>query len=154
MIFLLVFMIAAAVVGFFVANAQQMFPILLVTIACGAVSGFHSLVSSGTVSKQIHNEKDTLPIAYGSMLLESLAAVISLICAGEVFAEGALPAGTPPQIFARVVAGFLAKAGIPTLASKTIITLAISAFALTSLDSVARIGRLSFQELFMDSSTA
>lgn len=165
--FLLVFMIAAAVVGIFVANptinlpafsgfvvnGQQMFPILFVTIACGAVSGFHSLVSSGTASKQIRNEKDMLPIAYGAMLLESLVAVISLICAGAVFANGALPSGTPPQIFAMAVAGFLAKAGIPTLASNTIITLAISAFALTSLDSVARIGRLSFQELFMDSST-
>ncbi len=165
--FLLVFMIAAAVVGIFVANptinlpafsgfvvnGQQMFPILFVTIACGAVSGFHSLVSSGTASKQIRNEKDMLPIAYGAMLLESLVAVIALICAGAVFSDGALPAGTPPQIFAMAVAGFLAKTGIPTLASNTIITLAISAFALTSLDSVARIGRLCFQELFMDSST-
>lgn len=165
--FLLVFMIAAAVVGIFVANptinlpafsgfvvnGQQMFPILFVTIACGAVSGFHSLVSSGTASKQIRNEKDMLPIAYGAMLLESLVAVISLICAGAVFSNGALPSGTPPQIFAMAVAGFLSKTGIPTLASNTIITLAISAFALTSLDSVARIGRLSFQELFMDSST-
>jgi carbon starvation protein len=165
--FLLVFMVLAAVVGIFIANptinlpaftsitvnGQNMFPILFVTIACGAVSGFHSLVSSGTSSKQIQNEKGMLPVAYGAMLLESLVAVIALICAGAVASNGVLPKGTPPQIFSMAVAGFLTKVGIPALASNTIMTLAISAFALTSLDSVARIGRLAFQELFMDSST-
>jgi carbon starvation protein len=165
--FLLVFMVLAAVVGIFIANptinlpaftsitvnGQNMFPILFVTIACGAVSGFHSLVSSGTSSKQIQNEKSMLPVAYGAMLLESLVAVIALICAGAVASNGVLPKGTPPQIFSMAVAGFLTKVGIPSLASNTIMTLAISAFALTSLDSVARIGRLAFQELFMDSST-
>jgi carbon starvation protein len=165
--FLLVFMVLAAVIGIFIANptinlpaftsfnvnGQNMFPILFVTIACGAVSGFHSLVSSGTSSKQIQNENGMLPVAYGAMLLESLVAVIALICAGAVASNGVLPKGTPPQIFSMAVAGFLTKVGIPSLASNTIMTLAISAFALTSLDSVARIGRLSFQELFMDSST-
>jgi carbon starvation protein len=165
--FLLVFMIIAAVVGIFVANpsislpafsgfnidGQNMFPILFVTIACGAVSGFHSLVSSGTSSKQIQNEQSMLPVTYGAMLLESLVAVIALICAGAVASNGTLPAGTPPQIFSMAVAGFLEKVGIPSLTSNTIMTLAISAFALTSLDSVARIGRLSFQEIFLDSTT-
>ncbi|MFA6845107.1 MAG: carbon starvation protein A [Sphaerochaetaceae bacterium] len=163
--FLLIFMIAAAVVGIFVYNPQMelasfngfvvngngMFPFLFVTIACGAVSGFHSLVSSADSSKQIKNEKDMLPIAFGSMLVESLLAVISLICVGAMAKGGVMPKGTPPIIFANAVAMFLAKLGVPSAASNTIITLAISAFALTSLDSVARVGRLSFQEMFQDS---
>jgi carbon starvation protein len=165
--FLLVFMMLAAMVGIFIANptihlpaflgftigGQHLFPILFVTVACGAVSGFHSLISSETSSKQIRNEKDMLPVTFGAMLVECLLAIIALICAGAVASQGVLPAGTPPQIFALAVASFLTKAGIPSLASTTIITLAISAFALTSLDSVARVGRLSFQELFLDNST-
>lgn len=161
-------MILAAVVGVFVANPQinlpaftsfnvdgnYLFPILFVTIACGAVSGFHSLVSSGTASKQIKNEKDMLPVSFGSMLLESMLAVIALIAVasfatGEASAQGL---ETPAQIFAGAVAGFLTKMGLPSDVIFTLITLSISAFALTSLDSVARVGRLSFQELFLDDS--
>ena len=166
--YLLIFMIAAAVIGIVIANPEvkmnafngfyiegmgSMFPILFVTIACGAVSGFHSLVSSGTSSKQIKNEKNMLPVSFGSMLLESLLAVIALIVvasfAGGV--AGAKEAGftTPSLIFAGGIAGFLEKLGLPNTVVFTLINLAVSAFALTSLDSVARIGRLSFQELFL-----
>lgn len=137
----------------FVVGGQPMFPILFVTIACGAVSGFHSLVSSGTASKQIKNEKDMLPVGYGAMLMESLLAVVSLIAVGSVAVNGFAPAGTPQQIFSSAIAGFLEVLKIPYSASFTIISLAVSAFALTSLDSVARIGRLSFQEFFQDSAT-
>ncbi len=165
--FLLVTMMVGAVVGILVArpsmnlpaftgfnvNGLSMFPFLFVTIACGAVSGFHSLVSSGTSSKQISNEKDMLPISFGAMLLESLLAVISLIAVGALAINGALPQGTPPAVFAAAISSFLGTLGIPKLTAYTIITLAVSAFALTSLDSVARVGRLAFQELFMDSST-
>lgn len=163
--FLLVAMMIGAVVGIFIArpsmnlpaftgftvNGLPMFPFLFVTIACGAVSGFHSLVSSGTSSKQISNEKDILPVSFGAMLLESLLAVISLIAVGALAMNGALPQGTPPAIFAAAISGFLKTLGIPELTAYTIITLAVSAFALTSLDSVARVGRLAFQELFTDS---
>ena len=166
--YLLVAMIVAAVIGVFIANPQvklpafvgfevdgnYLFPILFVTIACGAVSGFHSLVSSGTASKQIKNEKDMLPVSFGAMLLESMLAVIALIAvasfvSGEAAAQGW---NTPAQVFAGAVSGFLTKLGLPSDIVYTLITLSISAFALTSLDSVARVGRLSFQELFLDDS--
>lgn len=166
--YLLVAMIVAAVIGVFVANPQinlpafvgfevdgsYLFPILFVTIACGAVSGFHSLVSSGTASKQIKNEKDMLPVSFGSMLLESMLAVIALIAVAS-FASGEAAAqgwNTPAQVFAGAVSGFLTALNLPSDIVYTLITLSISAFALTSLDSVARVGRLSFQELFLDDS--
>lgn len=131
---------------------SYLFPTLFVTIACGAVSGFHSLVSSGTASKQIKNEKNMLPVSFGAMLLESFLAVVALICAGFLATNNGLPAGTPPQLFATAIATFLAKLGLSKSAAFTLITLAISAFALTSVDSVARVGRLSLQEFFTDDS--
>lgn len=167
--YLLVFMIVAAAVGIIVVNPTiqapaftgfynekmgSMFPILFVTVACGAVSGFHSLVSSGTSSKQIKNEKDMLPVSFGGMLMEGLLAVIALIAGASFVAGQAAELGytTPPQIFAGGVAGFLETIGMPHDLVFTLINLSVSSFALTSLDSVARIGRLSFQELFLDES--
>ncbi len=164
--YLLIFMIIAAIAGVFVSNPScnmpvftgfastggNLFPILFVTIACGAVSGFHSLVSSGTASKQIKSEKAMLPVSYGAMLLESMLAILALVAVAS-FANGeAAAAGltTQPQIFAGAIANFLTKIGLPYDLVFTLITLSVSAFALTSLDSVARIGRLSFQELFTD----
>lgn len=164
--YLLIFMIVGAVVGIFVANpacnleafngfvvnGQYLFPILFVTVACGAVSGFHSLVSSGTASKQIKSEKNMLPVSFGAMLMECMLAVIALVAVasfgqGEAAAQGLL---TQPQIFAGAIANFLSVAGLPHSLVFTLINLAVSAFALTSLDSVARIGRISFEEFFMD----
>lgn len=164
--YLLIFMIVGAVVGVFAANpscnleafngfnvdGQYLFPILFVTIACGAVSGFHSLVSSGTASKQIKNEKNMLPVSFGAMLMESMLAIIALIAVasfakGEAAAQGLT---TQPQIFAGAIANFMSALGLPHSLVYTLINLAVSAFALTSLDSVARVGRLSFQEFFMD----
>ncbi len=134
-------------------SVSYLFPTLFVTIACGAVSGFHSLVSSGTASKQIKNEKAMLPVSFGAMLLESFLAVIALVCVGFAATSTGLPEGTPAQVFASSIATFLTKIGLPESISYTLITLAVSAFALTSLDSVARVGRLSFQELFIDADT-
>lgn len=167
--YLLIFMIAAAIVGVFVANPEcnlqaftsfnvdgsYLFPMLFVTIACGAVSGFHSLVSSGTASKQIKTEKAMLPVSYGSMLLECMLAVLALVAvssfaSGEAAAQGLT---TQPQIFAGAIANFLSVIGLPYNLIFTLINLAVSAFALTSLDSVARIARISFQEFFMDGDT-
>lgn len=164
--YLLIFMIGAAVIGVFVANpscnlqavtsfnvdGKSMFPILFVTIACGAVSGFHSLVSSGTASKQIKNEKNMLPVSYGAMLLESMLAVLALIAVasfaeGEAASQGLL---TQPQIFAGAIANFLSVIGLPHDLIFTLINLSVSAFALTSLDSVARVARISFQEFFLE----
>ena len=134
--------------GFQVGNSS-LFPTLFVTIACGAVSGFHSLVSSGTSSKIIANEKDMLKVGYGAMVLESLLAVVALCVAGAAAsADGTAAVGTPFQIFSAGVAGFLKMFGIHAFAAQCFMTMCVSALALTSLDSVARIGRMSFQELF------
>ena len=135
--------------GFNNAKLGTMFPILFVTVACGAVSGFHSLVSSGTSSKTVANEKDMLKVGYGAMILESLLAVISLCVAGAAAAaDGTAATGTPFQIFSRGVAGFFEMFGVPVHFATVFMTMCVSALALTSLDAVARIGRMSFQELF------
>ena len=157
-------MILGAVIGLLVAHPKMnlpaftgfhndtlgdMFPILFVTVACGAVSGFHSLVSSGTSSKTISNEKDMLKVGYGAMILESLLAILALCVAGAAAAaDGTAASGTPFQIFSSGVAGFFEMFGIPVYAAQCFMTMCVSALALTSLDSVARIGRMSFQELF------
>lgn len=135
--------------GFHNEKSGDLFPILFVTVACGAVSGFHSLVSSGTSSKAITNEKDMPKVGFGAMLLESLLAVLALCVAGAAAsADGTPAAGTPFAIFSSGVAGFLEMFGIPVYAAQCFMTMCVSALALTSLDSVARIGRMSFQELF------
>ena len=132
----------------FVVNGQPLFPILFITIACGAVSGFHSLVSSGTSSKTVSNEKDMLFIGYGSMLIESILAVVSLIVVGAAATGGVMPKGTPFQIFAGAVGGFMGMFGLSAHVATCVITMCVSALALTTLDSVGRIGRMCFQELF------
>ena len=138
-----------AFTGFHNEGLGDLFPILFVTVACGAVSGFHSLVSSGTSSKTIANEKDMLKVGYGAMVLESLLAVIALCVAGAAAAaDGTAASGTPFQIFSAGVAGFLEMFGIPVYVAQCFMTMCVSALALSTLDSVARIGRMSFQELF------
>ena len=135
--------------GFNNASLGTMFPILFVTVACGAVSGFHSLVSSGTSSKTVENEKDMLKVGYGAMVLESFLAVIALCVAGAAAAADGTPAtGTPFQIFSRGVAGFFEMFGIPAHLATVFMTMCVSALALTSLDAVSRIARMAFQELF------
>lgn len=135
--------------GFTNEKLGTMFPILFVTVACGAVSGFHSLVSSGTSSKTIANEKDMLKVGYGAMILESVLAVLALCVAGAAAAKDGTPAdGTPFQIFSRGVAGFFEKMGMPVQVATVFMTMCVSALALTTLDAVARIGKMSFQEIF------
>ena len=162
--FMFIGMIAGAAVGLLVAHPSMnlpvftgfnngklgtMFPILFVTVACGAVSGFHSLVSSGTSSKTVENEKDMLKVGYGAMVLESLLAVLALCVAGAAAAADGTPAaGTPFQVFSTGVAGFFEMFGVPVYAATVFMTMCVSALALTNLDAVARIGRMSFQELF------
>ena len=162
--FMFIGMIAGAVLGLLVAHPTMnlkvytgfnneslgtLFPILFVTVACGAVSGFHSLVSSGTSSKTIDNERDMPKVGYGAMVLESLLAVLALCVAGAAAAADGTPAaGTPFQIFSTGVAGFFEMFGVPVYVAQCFMTMCVSALALTSLDAVARIGRMSFQELF------
>lgn len=160
--FLLISMIIGAVLGVVVAhptmnlpafsgfnvNGKMLFPTLFITIACGAVSGFHSLVSSGTSSKTVSNEKDMLMVGYGAMMVESLLGVIALVVVGAAAVDGKLPTGTPFAIFSSSVANFLSLLGIRQDIAMCFMTMCVSALALTSLDSVARIGRMSFQELF------
>ena len=137
--------------GFSITGAtgtSTLFPTLFVTIACGAVSGFHSLVSSGTSSKTVSNEKDMPMIGYGAMVVESLLGIVALVVVGAVAVNGSAPEGTPFAIFSTGVAGFLEKFGVPVRVATVFMTMCVSALALTSLDSVARIGRMSFQELF------
>ncbi|GHU62641.1 hypothetical protein FACS189445_5740 [Spirochaetia bacterium] len=105
-------------------------------------------MATGAASKQITNEKHMLPISYGAMLVETLVAVLALIAVGALARGGELPQGTPPVIFATAVSAFLSQLGLPVQVSFTIVSLAISSFVLTTLDTVARLGRLSFQELF------
>lgn len=170
--FMLLGMIIGAVVGVLVAHPSMqlnafngfsvvdaagaksyLFPTLFVTIACGAVSGFHSLVSSGTSSKTISNEKDMPMVGYGAMVVESLLGVVALVVVGAVAVNGTKPDGTPFAIFSSGVAGFLEKLGVPNHVATVFMTMCVSALALTSLDSVARIGRMSFQELFYGDTT-
>lgn len=170
--FLLYFMIAAAIIGIigatfvngglaiqtpafvgFKVGNNYLFPTLFITVACGAVSGFHSLIGSGTTSKQLDSEKDALAIGYGSMLIECVLAVISLIAIGVLSADGAIPEGmaSPTVVFASAISGFFAVIGFgetAVTATYTIIALAVSAFCLTSLDTATRLGRFMFQELF------
>lgn len=164
--FLLYAMIAGAVLGLIIyrptiqmqavtgfnVGGQWLFPMLFVTVACGAISGFHALVGSGTTSKQLDNEKDAKIIGFGGMLIECVLAVIALITAtyvtqGEL---GTLLEGGPVNVFSSGVGTFMAKFGIDFEVGKSFVALAVSAFALTSLDTATRLGRFIFQEYFED----
>lgn len=134
------------------AQGGFLFPALFVTIACGAISGFHSLVASGTTSKQIDKEGQAQPIAYGGMLIECLLAVISLCAVGFVWAKYAAGGfASPTQVFAQGLSQMLGC--IPGLAATediaySLLILAISVFCLTSLDTATRLARYMFQELW------
>ena len=134
---------------------QPLFPFLFITVACGACSGFHSLISSGTSSKQINNEKDAQIIGYGSMVIESALGVISLIAIMVVWSQTSAGGGdkfqlsAPPTIFAggiaTMFASFAGEKSYPVIYN--LFTLAVSVFALTSLDSATRLCRYLFAEL-------
>lgn len=166
--FLLYAMIALAVIGIVVCaftgnatftipaftgwktNLGTMFPALFITVACGACSGFHSLISTGTTSKQLDNEKNAKFIGYGSMLIESALGIISLIAVGMIwdkYSEGNL---TPPAAFASGIATmFDTETSVVYGTIYALLTLAVSVFALTSLDTGTRLSRFMFSELFL-----
>ncbi len=133
----------------FIVNGQPLFPVLFITIACGAISGFHSLIASGTTSKQLKNEKDAKVIGYGAMLIECVVAVIAVVAVSSAVGQKMQAEGMGPAIiFSRGIASFAATLGLPEGACTTVIALAYSAFCLTSLDTATRLGRMIFQELF------
>ena len=134
------------------AASGFLFPALFITIACGAISGFHSLVASGTTSKQLDREAEAQPIGYGGMLIECLLAVISLCAVGFVWSKYAAGGyASPTAVFADGLSQMLAC--IPGLAdvqglAYALLILAVSAFCLTSLDTATRLARYMFQELW------
>ena len=150
-----------AFTGWTAANGSMLFPTLFITVACGAVSGFHSLIGSGTTSKQLDSEKDAKVIGYGAMIVESALAIIALLAVGVVFKDSYLGGGDkfagPPAIFAGGIAtmiatmtGSAAEMANPIYKTTyTLLTLAVSVFALTSLDSGTRLARYMFSELFV-----
>lgn len=144
---------AEAFTGWYVAGLGPIFPILFVTVACGAISGFHSLVASGTTSKQLNSESDAKFVGYGSMLIEAVLAVIALIAASQ-YASGTysvtLAEAGPIEIFASGVGSFMTAFGAPEQAAVTFVSLTISAFALTTLDTCARLARMLLQEFFQN----
>ncbi|MDD6042947.1 MAG: carbon starvation CstA family protein [Eubacteriaceae bacterium] len=171
--FLLYAMLALAVFAVIVANPSMaalptvqsetcttpVFPVLFTTIACGACSGFHSLVSSGTTSKQLDKETDAKPIAYGGMLLECVLAILTLCAVAYAFnynATAETPLAGATAIFAGGIAGMASSiaggmGGALYNVLYTLLVLTYSAFCLTSLDTATRLARFMFQEFWIDS---
>ncbi len=132
-------------------NLGQLFPALFITVACGACSGFHALISAGTTSKQISNERYAKPIGYGSMLIEAALGVISLVAVGVVYTQYTSGAfGSPSTAFAAGIATMFSMEGTTIYRIVyALLVLAVSVFALTSLDTAARLNRYLFSELFL-----
>ena len=130
----------------FDTNIGYLFPALFITIACGACSGFHSIVASGTTSKQLSNEADARPVAYGSMLIEGMLALVS-VCA-IVVVGGALDGRSPTVVFASGIGTFLGSMGVPAALGTSFGLLALSTFLLTTLDTGTRLARYIFEEFF------
>ena len=167
--FLLYAMLALAAVAVFMGNPSMsslpllntpnnptpVFPVLFTTIACGAISGFHSLVSSGTTSKQLDKETDAKPIAYGGMLLECVLAIMTLVATAYAYSlkgtEFELTGAT--AIFGGGIAGMIDPSrGAVYTTLYTLLVLTYSAFCLTSLDTATRLARFMFQEFWLDGS--
>jgi len=131
---------------------DPLLPLLFVTVACGACSGFHALVASGTTAKQVDKESHLRPIAYGGMLIEGVLALIALIAIG-VMSQGeyseAMRSRGAVALFADGVAGFTDKLGLPHHAGVVFISLALAAFLMTTLDTATRLARFTWQELFL-----
>ncbi len=166
--FLLYGLMIFAVVGVFIANPEikmdnevqmsteslgYIFPVLFVTVACGAISGFHSLVASGTTSKQINKEKDAKLIGYGGMLIESFLAILSVgavIVISRTDYASRLTVEGPVTMFADGLGGIISSTGVSSGLAISFVALTVSAFALTTLDTCTRLARFTFQEYFED----
>jgi carbon starvation protein len=166
--YLLYGMMIAAVVGVFIANPQiemtsqiqtsseslgYIFPVLFVTIACGAISGFHSLVASGTTSKQLDKVSDAKVVGFGGMLIESFLAIISVGAVAVLSREEytvRLGIEGPVALFSNGIGGMIATLGISETFAVGFVALTVSAFALTTLDTCTRLARFTLQEYFED----
>jgi carbon starvation protein len=166
--YLLYGMMIAAVAGVIVADPQiemstqiqasseslgYVFPVLFVTIACGAISGFHSLVASGTTSKQLDKESDAKVVGFGGMLIESFLAIISVgavvVLSRTEYLERLTGEG-PVALFSTGLGGMIATLGISETFAVGFVALTVSAFALTTLDTCTRLARFTLQEYFED----
>lgn len=130
-----------------------LFPVLFVTIACGAISGFHSLVASGTTSKQVNKERDVKVIGFGGMLIESFLAIIAIgavIIMTRTEYISRLSIEGPVTLFSDGLGGIISATGISPDLATTFVALTVSAFALTTLDTCTRLARFTFQEYFED----
>ena len=146
---------APAFVGFKAPNFSgvetSLFPFVFVTIACGACSGFHSLVASGTTAKQLDNERHALPVGYAAMLLEGVLGILAMIAVGSMSREQIVAAGGSGEaatLFARGLANFGARLGVDATIGAAFVSLSVSAFLMTSLDTATRLARFTLQELF------
>jgi carbon starvation protein len=137
-----------AYVGWVAADGSALAPVLFITIACGACSGFHSIVASGTTSKQLRRETDAKIVGYGAMLLEAMVAVISLCCVMMLTAEAARALQTKPNyVYAQGIGSFLEVVGIPASFAISFGLLAFTTFVYDTLDVCTRLGRYIIQEL-------
>jgi carbon starvation protein len=136
-----------AFLGWESAAGQTLFPILFITVACGACSGFHAMIASGTTSKQLRRETDARPIGYGSMLLEAMVAVVSLACV-MVLAENSISGSPKPNaVYALGIGKFLAALGIPAALGVAFALMAFTTFVYDTLDVCTRLGRYIVQEI-------
>jgi carbon starvation protein len=166
--FLLYGLIIAAIAGVAFSNPEikmdtainfkseglgYMFPVLFVTVACGAISGFHSLVASGTTSKQVNKPQDVKLIAFGGMLIESFLAIVAISAVLVIDRSdymSRLPIEGPVNLFADGLGFVISSLGIPESVAISFVALTVSTFALTSLDTCTRLARFTFQEYFED----
>ena len=138
-------------------GSKYLFPLLFVTVACGACSGFHALVASGTTSKQLDNERHIRPIGYGGMLLEGVVALLALLavaCGTQADLEHGLATMPPVKLFAHGLAAFCAQMGLPEKAAESFMLLAVAAFLMTSVDACTRLARFVWQEMWSTTSAA
>lgn len=132
-----------AFTGIVSQSGEYIWPLLFVTVACGAISGFHSLVGSGTSSKQIGRESDAVPVGYGAMLIEGIVGVIAL---GTLMMTGVMDKGGPTVVYANGLGEFAKLMGIPQKLGVSFALLALNSFILTSLDTATRLARYQLQE--------
>ncbi|MGE5432796.1 MAG: carbon starvation protein A [Syntrophomonadaceae bacterium] len=135
-------------IGWEASQVGSLFPILFITVACGACSGFHAIVASGTSSKQINKESDVRTIGYGAMLIEGLVAVIAVITVAMIANDGGLSSKPPLVIYGTGIGKFLGIFGVPMHLGYSFGLLALSTFILTTLDTATRLGRYIFEEIF------
>lgn len=129
--------------GFITPAGDWLWPLLFITVACGAISGFHSLVASGTTSKQLSRETDAVAVGYGAMLLEGVVGVIAL---GTIMMLGDMPKGGPTVVYGQGLGQFATLLGISPRLGTAIGLLALNSFILTSLDTATRLARYQLQE--------